>query len=568
MAVIWTLAGAATFVKILFMPAYRSTDFEVHRNWLAITHSLPLRQWYVDETSQWTLDYPPLFAWFEYILSLFAVNFDPKMLEVSNLNYASEGTVLFQRLSVIMTDFVYYYAVKEFQTINILSKHSPREKDRFSTTIQSIFLIFNIGLFIVDHIHFQYNGILFGIMLLSLIRILQGKTLEGAFWFAFLLNMKHIFMYIAPAYFIYLLRTFCFQADKPISLTRFSFFNFACLGAVVSGVFVFSFGPFIYFGQFIQVMSRLFPFKRGLLHAYWAPNFWALYSGLDKVLTIFGLKLGILNAGKVQSGSMTSGLVQEYNHTTLPSIPPGFSLLLVVFGMMPALLNLWNQRTVVSFLRTVILCGLTSYLFGWHVHEKAILMAIIPMALLVLNSKADARIYLILSTAGFYSLFPLLFTPMENLLKVLLLIQSCIFSFLSLGNIFSSMKRDGHSNQNNTEIFKLPYLPLLNLSESIYIWGFIPLGLFNSLGFWLWNIGERYPFLPLMLTSVYCSLGIIYSWLEFYRLALTDGDTQLYKFIQQFSEHSLSALGNRYKYFQHDGAESRQNKFNKNKRKH
>ena len=60
--------------------------------------------------------------------------------------------------------------------------------------------------------------------------------------------------------------------------------RFISLANAVIAVFLVSLGPFLLMGQLPQLLSRLFPFTRGLNHAYWAPNVWALVTALDRVL--------------------------------------------------------------------------------------------------------------------------------------------------------------------------------------------------------------------------------------------------------------------------------------------
>uniref|UniRef100_A0A1I8PYM9 Alpha-1,3-glucosyltransferase n=1 Tax=Stomoxys calcitrans TaxID=35570 RepID=A0A1I8PYM9_STOCA len=360
-SLMWPIFAVATCVKLMLVPAYHSTDFEVHRNWLAITHSLPLKEWYYESTCEWTLDYPPFFAYFEWLLSQVAAFVDPKMLEVNNLNYASIETKYFQRISVMVMDLVLLWGV--WRCLRSLQRMGVKVK----RTSAEVFLLMNIGLIFVDHIHFQYNGFLYGILLLSISYLLEERYVMSAFFFASLLNFKHIFLYMAPAFGIYLLRFYCLDASKnPL---------FALVKLLVAGLspFVLSFGPF--WQHLPQVLSRLFPFKRGLTHAYWAPNFWALYNTVDKVAaTVLGKRSG---------PTTSSGLVQEFDHVVLPSVRPLATFVLTLSFMIPILVKICRSSSKrdgkIAFIRAVVICSASSFMFSWHVHEKAILMCLIPL---------------------------------------------------------------------------------------------------------------------------------------------------------------------------------------------
>ena len=120
-----------------------------------------------------------------------------------------------------------------------------------------------------------------------------------------------------------------------------------------------------------------------------------------------GAKLRLLPVGVV-SGSMTSGLVGEMQLQSLPSISPLVTMATTLLAMLvgqissitcsycipaitpslslssfpsqPSLVRLWFRPSQsLDFLKTLILCAYASFLFGWHVHEKAALMIVLPM---------------------------------------------------------------------------------------------------------------------------------------------------------------------------------------------
>ncbi|KAG7449254.1 glycosyltransferase family 57 protein [Guyanagaster necrorhizus] len=511
----WDVLVFSTSLKLLLFPAYRSTDFEVHRNWLAITHSLPISQWYYDTTSEWTLDYPPFFAYFEKLLSIPAYFIDPKIVDLHNLNYDSWSVIAYQRCTVLATEMVLGVALLRF----VRDAVDPRMQRIISA---SLFL--HPGFLIVDHMHFQYNGFMFGILLWSILMARNGNRLASGILFAVLLNFKHIYMYLAPAYFFYLLRSFCFSSSGDIQIK-----NFLLLANSVIAVFLVSLGPFLVMGQLPQLLSRLFPFTRGLNHAYWAPNVWALVTFTDRVLLRYAQRVGadiIINEPGVASASR--GLVGDTVFAVLPNVQPIHTFTLTLAFQSIVLLKLWSNPTYKSFLTALTLCGYSSYLFGWHVHEKAVLLVLVPLSLLAAERQAYFRTFIIATVSGIFSLFPLLFTPAESLIEVL-------YSTLWLLFVYQPLSR---------RVYELPqslFYVVLDVLEKLYLCGFFLLQLFVSFYPMITAYTQhcdsssdiscddssldKMQFLPLMTTSVYCAVGLVWGFLRLVYIYLHEEST-------------------------------------------
>lgn len=522
---LWNFWIASLFLKVLLYADYYSTDFDVHRNWLAITNKLPLRQWYYESTSQWTLDYPPFFAYFEWALSQLV----PKCvsqdgcLDIVEVGKFSWPTVVFQRTTVIASEILLFVVLQVYINTSKLS-------ERTQSFVVASSIVLSPGFLIVDHIHFQYNGFLFAILIASIWAARERRHLLCAAFFTTALCFKHIFLYLAPVYFVYLLRVQVLNLERAAKFRSYKdlFYvirwkNLLKLASVVLGITAFCFGPFIF--DLPQVLTRLFPFSRGLTHAYWAPNFWALYSLFDKGLTFLMLKLPytltLINKFTsisfmpktldelrqriaLNSNDGTRGLVQDISFVILPQITPKLTFLLTLVYQSIAVIPVLFDPSFKRFIGSLTLCGYASFLFGWHVHEKAIMLVIIPFSFLAVFDRRLLNSFMLLTSAGYVSLFPLLFQPQDFLLKTLFTYIWCILFF------FAYRKVTRLSTSVERRVFFLDRL------MSVYIVALLPmvfiLQILHALK-WKYSILQKLEYMELMIYSCYCSIGIIGSWM-------------------------------------------------------
>jgi len=240
---------------------------------------------------------------------------------------------------------------------------------------------------------------------------------------------------------------------------------------------------------FKQILSRLFPFERGLVHDYWAGNVWALYMGLRKIL-------------------------KSMHVLQVPAdFPPIYVALILLAGLLGGALYAWKaaaERSNRTLLFSFVYTGLASFQLAYHVHEKAIMTTLLPMIILphccnqntmTSNQKQNNTLSLLLEPRGLLleitiwgllGLFPLIFEPRELLLKLV------SFSLYSAWLFWVFM-------QNQQEVKLLPgvYARWLTLSLIIV---FLVVAVLEAIPISIWG---RFAFAPLALTSIACAVGLL-----------------------------------------------------------
>jgi alpha-1,3-glucosyltransferase len=516
---------AASALKLLLVPAAHSTDLEVHRWWKTLTLSRPLAEWYTDTASVWTLDYPPLFAYFERALAAVAARVHPELVDPGRHGYDAPEAVLFMRLTVIATDVLLTFGVYRFvaaasSAADTLNAGKDEDGDMDPKVASAALVLFSPGLFLVDNVHFQYNGLVLALLLLSTSLLMERRVGAGALVFAIAINLKHTLLPVAVGLAAYLL--VCVRQTVLAVSFRGGVIAAARVAASVTVVLAVSWLPLFFAGGCAALRAcfhRLFPVSRGLLHAYWAPNAWAVYAFADKVAVSLGCSLRDTD---VSSSSGHIGAFRPF--ACLPNVSPAATAALVLASIIPVVVSALahgadsggrrdpgdktsHARLAVLLPRLVTFCSLSAFVFGWHVHEKMVLLATVPLGGIALLDRREGAAalrfaYAMLAIAGHSALHPLVTSPAETAYK---LMHFAAYALFAVPRLVPASRGGGDVS-----------LRWRRLCVLLYSAGAVLVELYAGAGGGhVWLVGDgRLEFLPLMAVSTYSACGVLVAWTQ------------------------------------------------------
>lgn len=345
-------------------------DYEAQRHWMEVTINLPVSEWYRNTTknnaSHWGIDYPPLSAYQSWICGKAIQQFEPPAMElVASHGYETQSSKLLMRWTVVISDLLVLFPAA------LWSAHvfGGSSSGALFFTLASILL--QPGLLLIDNGHFQYNGISLGMSAAAAAAIANNRHVLGSMLYCLALNHKQMSLYYAPAFFGHLLGR-CLQkphiSGKVVAIAK--------LGITVVATFAVCWAPFLTStDNALQVVQRIFPLRRGLYEDYVA-NFWCATSSVIKWRSLVAAPLMVRLSAAATLAAAAPAMVQQVLRPSASGLP------------------LAMANSAMAF-----------YMFAYQVHEKSILLVLVPLSLV-----ASSMPYLatFAPMVACFSMFPLL----------------------------------------------------------------------------------------------------------------------------------------------------------------
>lgn len=312
-------------------------DYEAQRHWMEITINLPPAAWYVQGTDNdlqyWGIDYPPLSAHLSWLFGLIAGRLHPQLVELhSSRGFESGPTRAFMRNTVITCDAAIFFPAALLCVRHGVPAGGPR--------LRLLLQLLTVPAFVlIDHGHFQYNGVSLGLVLWAAYCCLASRPLAACVAFSLALNFKQMCLYLAPAFFCYLLAG-CLR--QPTNLARVA--AVGRLGVVVLGTFAACWAPLLLAGSdaSLAALRRIFPVERHLYE--------------DKVANLW-CSLSLLPFLKFKQILSISALLRLTLASTL-------------LALLPPSLLLLRRPSRVGFLLSATACGLAFFLCSYQARPR------------------------------------------------------------------------------------------------------------------------------------------------------------------------------------------------------
>lgn len=373
-------------------------DFEAQRHWMELTSHLPLAQWYRYDLPYWGLDYPPLTAYHLWVCGKIGALFNLAWFALdTSRGLELLGITTFMRLSSLVSETVTYIpAVLAFvayvgKQLNVL---------RMDQLCIAATVLCQPLLILIDHGHFQYNSVMLGFFVFSLTDLCQGNVLLASVWFVAAVCFKQMALYYAPFIFCHLLAS-CLRNrhDAPAAAPRFDLRKLVSIGITTVLTFAAILLPFVLAcpstvgATLLQILHRCFPFQRGIFEDKVA-NFWCTTNLVVKYRLLLSQQ------------QLTRALLA----LTLAAIAPPCAMIVHKNLCTRAFLRRFaspdrHLALVYGFAAT----AWGFYMFLFQVHEKTVLVPLIPSSLLYVAARPELNsMCLWINNIAVYSMWPLL----------------------------------------------------------------------------------------------------------------------------------------------------------------